>query len=58
MGPDQAMVVTVGLDLQVSAATPAGAPVKIIRNGTLTYVSDGGTWKIDSFNLNVERDTP
>ena len=58
MGPDQTMVVTVGLDLQVSAATPAGAPVKIIRNGTLTYVNDGGTWKVDSFDLNVERDTP
>jgi hypothetical protein len=57
-GPDQATVVEAGVDLQVSASTPAGAPVKIVRNGSLTFVYDGGTWKIDSFDLNVQRDVP
>ena len=33
-------------------------PVKIARTGTLTFVNDGGTWRIDAFNLNVERDIP
>jgi hypothetical protein len=58
MGPDLAMVVNATIDMQVSAATPAGAPVTIIRRGTLTFVNDGGTWKIDAFDLNVARDVP
>ncbi len=57
-GPDQTMVVSAAVAFQISASTPTGAPVKIVRNGSLTFVSDGGTWKIDSFDLAVERDIP
>ena len=57
-GPDQSMVVNAAIDVAVSASTPGGSPVKIVRNGTLTFVNDGGTWKIDAFNLAVERDIP
>ena len=58
MGPDLAMVVNAAIDAQVSATTPSGAPVTIIRRGTLTFVNDGGTWKIDAFDLTVARDVP
>jgi hypothetical protein len=57
-GPDQATVVDANLDLEVSARTPAGLPVKIVRNGSLTFVSDGGTWRIDAFSLSVQRELP
>jgi hypothetical protein len=57
-GPDQSMVVNAAIDVAVSASTPGGSPVKIVRNGTLMFVNDGGTWKIDAFNLAVERDIP
>ncbi len=58
VGPDQTVVVNAAIDIAVSASTPGGSPVKIARNGTLTFVNDGGTWKIDAFNLAVERDIP
>jgi hypothetical protein len=58
MGPDLAMVVNAAIDMQVSAATPTGSPVTIVRRGTLTFVNDGGTWKIDAFDLTVARDLP
>jgi hypothetical protein len=58
MGPDTAMVVNAVVDLQVSASTSSGAPVTIVRRGTLTFVPDGGTWKIDAFDLTVARDLP
>ncbi len=58
MGPDSAMVVTAAVDLQVSASTPGGAPVTIVRRGTLTFVPDGGSWKVDAFDLTVARDLP
>jgi hypothetical protein len=58
MGPDLAMVINATIDLQVSAATPSGAPVTIVRRGTLTFVNDGGAWKIDAFDLSVARDLP
>ena len=57
-GPDQTMVVNATIDQQLSASTPGGGPVKIVRNGTLTFVNDGGSWKIDAFNLSVQRDVP
>jgi hypothetical protein len=57
-GPDQTMVVNAAIDIAVSASTPGGSPVRISRTGTLTFVNDGGTWKIDAFNLAVERDIP
>jgi hypothetical protein len=57
-GPDQSLsVVNATIDIQVSGTAAAG-PVTIKRNGTLTFVNDGTAWKIDAFNLNVERDTP
>ena len=37
---------------------PSGSPVTIVRRGTLTFVNDNGTWKIDAFDLTVERDVP
>ena len=58
MGPDLSMVVNAFVDLQVSAATLSGSPVTIVRRGTLTFVNDGGTWKIDAFDLSVARDLP
>jgi hypothetical protein len=58
MGPDLAMVVNVDIDVQVSAATPSGSPVTIVRRGTLTFVDDNGAWKIDAFDLTVARDLP
>jgi hypothetical protein len=58
MGPDLSMIVNASLDLQVSASTPAGSPVTIVRRGMLTFVDDGGTWKIDAFDLAVARDIP
>jgi hypothetical protein len=58
MGPDLAMVINATVDLQVSAATPSGSPVSIVRRGSLTFVNDGGTWKIDAFDLSVARDLP
>jgi hypothetical protein len=57
-GPDQTMVVNATIDIAVSATEPGGGPVKIARTGTLTFVNDGGTWRIDAFELNVERDVP
>jgi hypothetical protein len=58
-GPDQSLsVVNATIDLQVSGTASTGGAVTIKRNGTLTFVNDGTAWKIDAFNLNVERDTP
>jgi hypothetical protein len=58
MGPDLAMVVNAAIDMQVSAVTPTGSPITIVRRGTLTFVNDGGTWRIDAFDLSVARDVP
>jgi hypothetical protein len=58
VGPDQSTVVNAAIDLAVSATEAGGGAVKIARSGTLTFVNDGGTWRIDAFQLNVERDVP
>jgi hypothetical protein len=58
VGPDQTMVVNAAIDVAVSAVEAGGGAVKIARTGTLTFVNDGGTWRIDAFQLNVERDVP
>jgi hypothetical protein len=58
VGPDQTTVVNAVIDLAVSAIEAGGGAVKIARSGTLTFVNDGGTWRIDAFQLNVERDVP
>ena len=53
------MVVNAAIDVAVIGhRRRRAAPVKIARTGTLTFVNDGGTWRIDSFDLNVERDVP
>jgi hypothetical protein len=57
-GPDQTTVVNAVIDVAVTATEPGGGPVKVARIGTLTFVNDGGTWRIDAFQLNVERDVP
>jgi hypothetical protein len=57
-GPDETTIVEAAVDLQISARTPVGSPVTIVRNGSLTFVNDGGIWKIDSFALNVQRSLP
>jgi hypothetical protein len=58
VGPDQSTVVNATIDVAVSASEAGGGAVKIARTGTLTFVNDGGTWRIDAFQLNVERDVP
>jgi hypothetical protein len=58
VGPDQSTVVNATIDVAVTATEAGGGAVKIARTGTLTFVNDGGTWRIDAFQLNVERDVP
>jgi hypothetical protein len=58
VGPDQTTVVNAVIDIAVSATEAGGGAVKIARSGTLTFVNDGGTLRIDAFQLNVERDVP
>ncbi len=54
-GPDGIMsVVTAGLDLRL-VGTAAGAPISITRTGELVLVPDGGTWRIDAFDVLVTR---
>jgi microcystin degradation protein MlrC len=59
-GADGAIsVVNAILSLNLSGTTAAGAPFTIKRSGNLTFVDDGGgVWRIDSFDLTVERDLP
>jgi hypothetical protein len=58
LGPDHIWVVNATIDLQVSASTPGGTPAGLKRTGLLTFVNDGGAWKIDAFNVSVEREIP
>ncbi len=51
-------VVNAALSLNLSGTTAAGAPFTIKRFGNLTFVDDGDAWRIDSFDLSVERDLP
>ena len=59
-GADGAIsVVNAFLSLNLSGTTATGAPFTIKRSGNLTFVDDGGgVWRIDSFDLTVERDLP
>jgi hypothetical protein len=58
-GADGAIsVVNAVLSLNLSGTTAAGTSFTIKRSGNLTLVDDGGTWRIDSFDLSVERDLP
>ncbi len=57
-GSDGAIsVVNADLDLKVTGTTSAGASFTITRTGHLTLIDQGG-WRIDSFDLSVERDLP
>jgi hypothetical protein len=58
LGPDHLWVVNANIDLQVSASTPGGTPAGLKRTGVLTFVNDAGAWKIDAFNVSVEREIP
>jgi hypothetical protein len=57
-GPDKAVgAVVATIDLTVGGTTAGAATIQIHRHGTVVLVNDNG-WKIDSFNLNVDRTLP
>lgn len=57
-GSDGAVsVVNADLDLKVTGTTSTGSSFTITRTGHLTFIDQGG-WRIDSFDLSVERDLP
>jgi hypothetical protein len=47
-------VVTAGLDLHLIGHIN-GAPVTVVRTGELVLMPDGGTWRIDAYDVNVVR---
>jgi len=54
-GPDGIMsVVTAGLDLRLIGHVD-GAPVKVVRTGELVLVPQGGSWRIDAYDIRVTR---
>ncbi len=54
-GPDGIMsVVTADLDLRLIGHV-AGAPVSVVRTGELVLVPEGGTWRIDAYDIRVTR---
>ena len=54
-GPDGVLtVVTVGLDLRLIGHI-AGAPVRVVRTGELVLVPQGGSWRIDAYDIRVTR---
>lgn len=57
VAPDGSSVANVVVDLAV-AGTAEGVPVRTARTGTLTFVLDGGRWRIDAFELRVDRELP
>jgi hypothetical protein len=58
VGTDSQMgVVSAHLDL-VIAGTTNGVASSIKRSGDLTLVPDNGAWRIDAFDMSVERDLP
>jgi hypothetical protein len=64
LGPDGAIgVVVATVDLTAGGTTAGGAKVSVHRTGDLTLVNQPGAdgspaWKIDAFQLNVERELP
>jgi hypothetical protein len=52
VGPDGAAVATATIDITISSAS---AGLTIRRTGVLTLLPETGSWKIDSFDLHVER---
>jgi hypothetical protein len=58
VGTDSQMgVVNAHLDL-VIAGTTKGVAASIKRSGDLTLIPDSGGWRIDAFDMSVERDLP
>ena len=54
-GPDGSMsVITAGLDLRLMGHSN-GAPVTIVRTGELVFMPEGGTWRIDAYDIKVVR---
>jgi hypothetical protein len=50
-------VVTAGLDLRLAGQID-GQPVSVVRTGELVLVPEGGTWRIDGYDLRVTRTLP
>jgi hypothetical protein len=57
VAPDGSSVANVVVDLAVVGTTD-GVPVRTARTGTLTLVLEGGGWRIDAFELRVDRELP
>ena len=54
-GPDGGVsVVTAGLDLRIVGQI-GGSPLTVVRNGELVLVPEGGTWRIDGWDLTAIR---
>lgn len=47
-------VVTAGLDLRLLGHI-AGTPVTVVRTGELVLMPEGGTWRIDAYDIQVVR---
>ena len=59
LGADGAVdVVDAEIMLVVTGTTVNGAPFTITRTGHLTLIDQRGWWRIDSFDLRVQRDLP
>jgi hypothetical protein len=58
VGTDSQMsVVSAHLELVIAGAS-SGVATSIKRSGDLTLIPDSGAWRIDAFDMNVERDLP
>ena len=57
-GRDGATVTAVGLTVELTGTTPAGAPVSVRRSGELTLVADGANLAVDAFRLTVDTELP
>jgi hypothetical protein len=54
-GPDGGVsVVTAGLDVRIVGHVD-GSPLTVVRNGELVLVPEGGTWRIDGWDITVTR---
>jgi hypothetical protein len=56
IGPDGAGVATASITLVVTGKATGGGPVVVRRSGVLALIPEGTAWRIDSFDLTVERD--
>ena len=57
-GRDGATVTAVGLTVELTGTTAAGAPVSVRRTGELTVVADGANLAVDAFRLTVDTELP